>query len=168
LEKLNTNPYQSSVLGINCPRELFIPAPKGIYDVEKLLPTAGSILKFYPEVARCLSCNACSKVCPQEIQVMDYVQYSLQGQISRAAEESFDCVSCGLCAIRCPAEIPQYHVAQLVRRLHGKYLMKTPNYLDIRIKEVEEGKYDDGFKELMALSKDKLEERYKARDKESN
>jgi ferredoxin len=95
----------------------FVPADKPEYDVNTLIPSANSILRYFPEVARCLSCNACSKVCPQDIKVMDYVQYSLQGQIDRAAEESFDCISCGLCAIRCPAEIPQYHVSQLARIL---------------------------------------------------
>ncbi len=146
----------------------FVPADKPAYDVNSLTPSANAILRFFPEVARCLSCNACSKVCPQDIKVMDYVQFSLQGQIDRAAEESFDCVSCGLCAIRCPAEIPQYHVAQLARRLYGKYIMETPNYLDERIKEIEEGKYEEGFKEIMALSKEKIEERYKKRDMESS
>ena len=146
----------------------FIPADKPEYDINTLTPSANAILRYFPEVARCLSCNACSKVCPQEIKVMDYVQHSLQGQITRAAEESFDCVTCGLCAIRCPAEIPQYHVAQLARRLHGKYLMKTPDYLDIRIKEINESKFEEGFKELMSLTKKKLEEKYKNRDMESN
>jgi len=144
----------------------FVPADKPTYDMNALTPSASSILRFYPEVARCLSCNACSKVCPQDIQVMDYIQFALQGQIERSADESFDCVSCGLCVIRCPAEIPQYHVAQLVRRLYGKYLMKTPNYLDKRIDEIKEGKYEDGFKELMTLSKEALEEKYKKRDME--
>ena len=145
----------------------FVPADKPEYDINNLVPSANAVLRYFPEVARCLSCNACSKVCPQDIKVMDYIQHSLQGQIERAAEGSFDCVSCGLCAIRCPAEIPQYHVAQLVRRLHGKYLMKTPAYLGERIKEIEDGKYEDGFKELFSLSKDELEERYKNRDKEN-
>ena len=70
---------------------------------------------------------------------MDYVQYALQGQIKKAAEESFDCVQCGLCAIRCPAEIPQYHVGMLARRLHGKYNMKAPENLEHRVKEIEDG-----------------------------
>ena len=144
----------------------FVPADKPEYDINTLLPSANAVLRYFPEVARCLSCNACSKVCPQDIKVMDYIQHSLQGQIEKAAEGSFDCVSCGLCAIRCPAEIPQYHVAQLVRRLHGKYLMKTPSYLNERIKEIENGNYEEGFKELFALSKEQLEEKYKDRDKE--
>lgn len=142
----------------------FVPAPKGIYDVDSLQPTASSILKFYPEVARCLSCNACSKVCPQEIQVMDYVQYCLQGQIDKAAELSFDCVQCGLCAIRCPAEIPQYHVGMLARRLHGKYNMSTPETLIERVEEIENGVFEEGFKELKSLSKDDLKKRYIERD----
>ncbi|MHA1668902.1 MAG: 4Fe-4S dicluster domain-containing protein [Candidatus Heimdallarchaeaceae archaeon] len=146
----------------------FIPAEKPVYDVDSLKPTASSILRFYPEVARCLSCNACSRVCPQDLHVMDYIQYSLHGQIEEAAKESFDCIQCGLCVIRCPAEIPQYHVAQLVRRLYGKYELPTPSYLDKRIKEIEEGKFEQGFKELMSLSKKELEEKYKTRDMEKS
>ncbi len=138
----------------------FVPAPKAKYDINKLSPTGNTILQFYPEVARCLSCNACSKVCPQDIHVMDYVQYSLQGQIKKAAEESFDCVQCGLCTIRCPAEIPQYHVATLVRRLHGKYEMKSPDTLEARVEEIEAGFYEEGFNELMKLSKDELRHKY--------
>ncbi|NPD88418.1 MAG: 4Fe-4S dicluster domain-containing protein [Asgard group archaeon] len=146
----------------------FVPADRPVYDINNLVASANAVLRYFPEVARCLSCNACSKVCPQDIKVMDYIQHSLQGQIDKAAEESFDCVSCGLCVIRCPAEIPQYHVAQLVRRLYGRYIMKTPSYLGERIKEIDDGIYEDGFKELFSLSKDELEEKYKNRDKETN
>ncbi|MHA1346133.1 MAG: 4Fe-4S dicluster domain-containing protein [Candidatus Heimdallarchaeaceae archaeon] len=138
----------------------FIPAPKAKYDINKLTPTVNTILEYYPEVARCLSCNACSKVCPQDIHVMDYVQYSLQGQISKAAIEAFDCIQCGLCAIRCPAEIPQYHVATLVRRLHGKYFMEAPETLFTRVEEIETGVYEKGFEELMSLSEEKLRHKY--------
>jgi len=138
----------------------FVPANKAKYDIDTLEPTASTILRYYPEVARCLSCNACSRVCPQEIQVMDYVQYSLQGQIDKAAALSFDCVQCGLCAIRCPAEIPQYHVATLVRRLHGKNNMKAPETLEKRVREIEDGVFEEGFKELMSLSDDKLRHKY--------
>ncbi|OLS33260.1 MAG: Electron transport complex subunit RsxC [Candidatus Heimdallarchaeota archaeon AB_125] len=142
----------------------FVPAPKARYNVDELQPNASAMLKYYPEVARCLSCNACSKVCPQEIKVMDYVQYSLQGQIKKAADESFDCVQCGLCAIRCPAEIPQYHVGMLARRLHGKYNLKAPENLEHRVKEIEDGVYTEAFSELMKLSKADLKKRYTERD----
>jgi hypothetical protein len=45
--------------------------------------------------------------------------------------------------------------------------MITPSYLDKRIKEIKQGKFEDGFKELISLSKKDLEERYKKRDKET-
>ncbi|MCK4845882.1 MAG: 4Fe-4S dicluster domain-containing protein, partial [Candidatus Heimdallarchaeota archaeon] len=142
----------------------FVPDTKAKYNIEELTPSANTILRYYPEVARCLSCNACSKVCPQDIIVMDYVQYALQGQIEKAAETSFDCVSCGLCSIRCPAEIPQYHVAQLARRLYGKYIQITPDTLNERVKEIEDGVYEEGFKKLMSMSHDEIVEKYKSRD----
>ena len=142
----------------------FVPAPKPHYKVEDLRPSANAILRYYPEVARCLSCNACSKVCPQEINVMDYVQDCLHGKIEKAAEESFDCVQCGLCTIRCPAEIPQYHVAMLARRLHGKYNRPMPQYLIKRVDEIEAGAYEKGFKELLGLDEKALKERYTKRD----
>ncbi|MHA1115770.1 MAG: 4Fe-4S dicluster domain-containing protein [Candidatus Heimdallarchaeum aukensis] len=142
----------------------FVPANKAEYNLDEIKPSASTMLRFYPEIARCLSCNACSRVCPQDIQVMDYVQYSLQGQIEKAAELAFDCIQCGLCAIRCPAEIPQYHVATLARRLHGKYHMIAPDTLEQRVKEIEEGKYEKGFEELMSLSEEELKKRYVARD----
>ncbi|MBN2156064.1 MAG: (2Fe-2S)-binding protein [Candidatus Lokiarchaeota archaeon] len=142
----------------------FVPAPKPKYKIDDLRPSANSILRYYPEVARCLSCNACTRVCPQEINVMNYIQDCLHGKLAKAAEESFDCVQCGLCTIRCPAEIPQYHVAMLARRLHGKYNIPTPKYLEIRVKELEDGKYEEGFQELMTIDKKKLKERYTTRD----
>lgn len=142
----------------------FLPAPKSRYKIEELTPTANTILRFYPEVARCLSCNACSRVCPQDINVMDYVQDCLHGDIDKAAEESFDCISCGLCTIRCPAEIPQYHVAMLARRLHGKYTLGTPPQLIKRVDEIESGNYEKGFDELIKLDKTGLKARYMKRD----
>ena len=144
----------------------FVPANKAKYDINSLSPSANTMLRYYPEIARCLSCNACSKACPQEISVMDYIQYSLRGEIAKAAEESFDCIQCGLCAIRCPAEIPQYHVAQLARRLYGKYELGIPKHLEDRIKEIEAGKFEEGFKELMSLPLEELKKRYSNRDME--
>ena len=95
---------------------------------------------------------------------MDYVQDCLHGKIEKAAEESFDCVQCGLCTIRCPAEIPQYHVAMLARRLHGKYNLPIPQYLIKRVDEIEKGKYEPGFKELLAMDKEALKQKYTKRD----
>ena len=45
----------------------FFPANKADYNLDELKPTGGTLLKLYPELARCVSCNTCTKVCPQEI-----------------------------------------------------------------------------------------------------
>ncbi len=142
----------------------FSPANKAIYNIEKLKADDKTILSFYPEIARCVSCNTCTKACPQELEVMDYIQASLRGDIKKAAELSFDCIQCGLCAIRCPAEIVHYHVAQLARRLYGKYMAPKSKHLEKRVKEIEEGKYNEAIKELMGKSLEELRKMYNERD----
>jgi len=142
----------------------FVPANKAKYDMEKININENVILKYYPEVARCVSCNTCTKACPQGLEVMDYIQASLRGDIKKAAELSFDCIQCGLCAIRCPAEIAHYHVGQLARRIYGKYMMPKAKHLEERIKEIKEGKFDEEIKNLMKMSVDELKELYNKRE----
>jgi formate hydrogenlyase subunit 6/NADH:ubiquinone oxidoreductase subunit I len=142
----------------------FFPANKAIYDIEKMKPTGDQVLKLYPELARCLSCNTCTRMCPQEIQVMDYVQAALRGDIAKAADLSFDCIMCGLCASRCPAEIVQYYVGILARRLYAKYIAKKAKHLQDMVGAVKAGKFDGMVNELMTADKKKLQELYKARE----
>jgi len=56
----------------------FIPADKPIYNLEELTPSVNVLLEHYPEIAKCVSCNTCTKACPQELEVMDYVQAALR------------------------------------------------------------------------------------------
>ena len=56
----------------------FFPANKANYDLDELKPAGSTLLKLYPELARCVSCNTCTKVCPQDIEVMDYMQAALK------------------------------------------------------------------------------------------
>ena len=120
----------------------FTPANKAIYDIEKLKADDKALVNLYPEIARCVSCNTCTKACPQELEVMDYIQTALRGDIQKTADLSFDCIQCGLCAMRCPAEIAHYHVGQLARRLAGKYIASTASDLAQRQKEIEQGLFD--------------------------
>lgn len=143
----------------------FSPSEKKTYNLEELKPDAPTILEYYPEVSRCLACNTCTKACPQDIMVMDYVQASLRGDIEQAAKLSFDCLSCGLCAVRCPAEIVPYNVGQLARRLYSKYVVGPTQHVLDKAKAVEEGKYDEEVKELMTMPLDKLKVKYNTRDK---
>lgn len=142
----------------------FFPANKAIYELDEMKPSGEQVLKEYPELARCVACNTCTKICPQDIQVMDYVQAALRGDIAKAADISFDCIMCGLCAARCPAEIVQYNIGILCRRLYGKYIAPTAKHLTERIQEVEAGKFDEKLEELTKADKSKLQELYKNRD----
>ena len=143
----------------------FSPAEKRIYDLDELRPEAGTFLEYYPEIARCLSCNTCTKACPQDIMVMDYVQAALRGDIEEAAKLSFDCIGCGLCAVRCPAEIVPYNIAQLARRLYARYVVGPTEQVLKRVEEVEEGKFDEEIDELKGLDRETLQERYETREK---
>ncbi len=144
----------------------FYPANKEAYDINELAPAAESVLKHYPTVYRCVSCNTCTKACPQDIQVMDYVQAALRGDIAKAADISFDCIMCGLCASRCPAEIPQFNVGILTRRLYAKHIAPPAQHLAERLKEMEEGKFDTEIEKLMKASREELKELYTSRDME--
>ena len=85
----------------------FFPAERATYDIEKLEPTAANLFKTYPELLRCLGCGTCTKACPQELSVKNYMASAMRGDIATVANLSFDCIMCGLCAARCPAEEPQ-------------------------------------------------------------
>jgi len=144
----------------------FFPANKSTYDITEAEPTAEEILKEYPELYRCVACNTCTKSCPQDIQVMDYVQAALRGDIAKAADLSFDCIMCGLCAARCPAEIVQYHVGLLARRLYGRYVAPKAKHVQDRLKEIEEGKFDQEMERLMQMGEEELKKLYVSRSKE--
>ena len=143
-----------------------IPGQKAIYDMDKIEPNVATIQKLYPEVFRCVACNTCTKACPQDLEVMDYIQAAKRGDIDRLMDLSFDCICCGMCAIRCPAEIVQYNVGLLGKRLYGKYLSKKSPDLDKRIKEVEKKKFDAEYKKMMKMNKEELKKVYYARDTE--
>ncbi|MEW5936243.1 MAG: 4Fe-4S dicluster domain-containing protein [Candidatus Thermoplasmatota archaeon] len=145
----------------------FVPATKALYDIAALKPEENTVLSIYPEIARCVACNTCTKSCPQEINVMMYIQNALRGDIARAAEISFDCIQCGLCAMRCPADIKHYHVGQLVRRLRGKYLDKRSEQLRARLEEVRSGRYKAEIDGMLSLPIQELKLMYKNRKLEA-
>jgi len=144
----------------------FFPASKSGYDLEKIKPGIEALVKAYPEVLRCLQCNVCTKSCPMEIQVMDYMAAAMRGDIARLAELSFDCVMCGLCTSRCPAEICQYNIAILGRRLYGRYVAARADHLASMAKSVEKGKYEQMLRELMDTDEDTLKRLYNEREME--
>lgn len=144
----------------------FFPANKAVYDLEQLQPTGETVARLYPEIFKCMGCNNCTKSCPMDIKVMDYVAAAMAGDIKKAAELSFDCVMCGLCAARCPAEEAQYNIAILARRLYGRFILPKAEHLAQRVQEVESGKYETMLQELMKADKAMLMKLYKERETE--
>ena len=142
----------------------FVPANKAVYSIDEEKPSPNAIVALYPEIARCVSCNTCTKTCPQDLEVMDFIQAALRGDIRKAAELSFDCLQCGLCAARCPADIVHYHVGQLARRLCGKYVSPKSQHLEKRNKEIEAGAFDDEIDKLIKMDLEELKKLYTERD----
>jgi len=141
----------------------FHPATKARYNIKELEPDLQSLTRYYPEVMRCLQCNSCTRACPQELPVIDIMAASMRGDISTAADLSFDCIMCGLCATRCPAEIVQYHVAILARRLYGTHLAPRSKHLQDRLREIESGRYDEELTRLTKMDTQELSKLYNSR-----
>jgi Fe-S oxidoreductase len=138
----------------------FAPAEKAIYDVEEEKYDASVLIKYYPAIARCVSCNTCTKACPQDLQVMDYINAALRGDFKRVSDLSFDCIQCGLCAMRCPADIVHYNVAQLARRMYEKYGKPDDGNIARMAEEAASDKHDDTFEEYMKMDLKEIKKTY--------
>jgi succinate dehydrogenase/fumarate reductase-like Fe-S protein len=142
----------------------FFPARRATYHLTEMEPTPATLFSTYPELLRCLGCGACTKACPQDLDVRAYMAAGMKGDIAEVADLSFDCIMCGLCAARCPAEEAQYNIAILARRLYGRYLAPRSEHLRERLEEIEAGSFEAQLEELKRLSRDELVARYEARD----
>lgn len=146
----------------------FFPANRAVYDLEELKPDAQTLLKYYPELAKCMGCNTCTKSCPMDIPVMEYISAALRGDVEQAAEISFPCVMCGICTSRCPAELGQYNIAILCRRLTARHLMPAAEHLKEMIQRIESGRYEEPLKKLMIADLETLRKLYVEREMESH
>ena len=144
----------------------FYPANRAAYSYSELEPNPEEIFKLYPELFRCVACNSCTKVCPMDVEVMDMIAFLKQGDIGRAAEASSNCIQCGLCASRCMGELPQYHIAQLARRIYGGKLAPKAEHLNEAVEAVREGKYDECLDALMGAGEDEVRKLYEEREME--
>ena len=142
----------------------FFPTDKRIYDMEKIRPEEQIMMELYPEIYSCIGCNACTKGCPQKLNVMQYIAYAQRGELEKCAKESFDCVGCGICASRCPAGISHPMVGLLARRLTGKYIAPKSEHLEKRVEEIKHGAYDQLIEQVMKKPLSELKELYNTRD----
>ncbi len=144
----------------------FVPMNRANHDLEQLKKDPESLGKAYPEIYRCLQCNTCTRVCPMEIEVMDYMAAAIRGDIEKVARLSFQCVMCGACAAKCPAEISQPNVALLARRIYGRLILPLPESLSHRISDIEKGRYKKILGRLQQMSTEELMVVYTEREQE--
>ena len=142
----------------------FFPLVKQVYDIETVPVNETVMMQLYPEIYSCIGCNACTKACTQELNVMQYIADAQRGDFEKCAEESFDCVSCGCCSVRCPAEISHPMVGLLARRLTGKYLAPETEHLKVRVEEVNKGQYDELIEQIMSKPITEMKELYNTRE----
>ena len=142
----------------------FFPLEKRVYSIEEIKPDQQIMMQLYPEIYSCIGCNACTKACTQELNVMQYIAYAQRAEYEKCAEESFDCVMCGVCSARCPAGISHPQVALLARRLTGKYVRPKAEHLARRVEEIAEGKFDGAMADIMGKSDAEIRELYNTRE----
>jgi len=138
----------------------FFPANKALYDIDRTVPDDRNILQLYPELLRCMGCNTCTKSCPMDLEVMNYVSAAIGGDYHRVVDLSIECVGCGLCAARCPAELAPFNIALLIRRMVGRHLSKPSVQLAERLQEIKSGKYKNELQQLKNTEKNEIERRY--------
>lgn len=144
----------------------FFPANRAMYNIEEMQPDSKTLMKAYPELAKCMGCNTCTKSCPMEINVMEYISAALRGDIARTAEISMPCVMCGICASRCPAELGQYNIGILCRRLTARHLLPKAEHVAEMVQRIEAGRYDEPLKRLMTADLETLRNLYVEREME--
>ncbi len=142
----------------------FFPTDKRTYNIDDIRPEQRVMMDLYPEIYSCIGCNACTKACPQGLNVMQYIAYAQRGEFKECAEESFDCIGCGCCTVRCPAEISHPMVGELARRLTGKYLSPESKHLTKRVEEIQDGKYDEAIEDMMHKPLEEMQELYNMRE----
>jgi heterodisulfide reductase subunit C len=139
----------------------YVPANKAIYALKNVSPDDAGIVKLYPELLRCLQCNTCTKACPMELEVMNFVASAMRGDLKTVVELSMECVMCGMCAARCPAELAPFNIALLIRRMYGRHLIPPSPQLNTRLREIEDGKFKEELGRLKKMPLTELQEIFK-------
>ena len=142
----------------------FFPTDKRGYRIEDIKADQQVMMQLYPEIYSCIGCNACTKACTQDLNVMQYIAYAQRGDFKKCAETSFDCVGCGCCSVRCPAGISHPQVAVLARRLNGKYIAPQSEHLTARVDEINTGSFDELIEQIMQKPIEEMKELYNSRE----
>jgi ferredoxin len=126
------------------------PVQKTTYRLDEIDDPKQDLFKYYPEVALCRNCNACTEACPQQIDVRTGVWKAVFGDFKEVSNLFLSCVMCGLCVPVCIADIAPNLVALYARRAQGSLYTERPPQLLDRIREIEEGKYAPEWEKVFA------------------
>ena len=125
------------------------PVQRTAYRFAEIQDPKQDLFNYYPEVALCRNCNACTEACPQSIDVRTGVWKAVFGDFKGVADLFLSCVMCGLCTPVCIADIAPHLVALYARRAQGVFFTERPPQLLKRIEEIEQGKYDAKWEEVL-------------------
>jgi len=145
---------------INLVQLPFVSTRKAIDAVREVDPQSLDIVRAYPELMRCMGCNTCTKSCPVDLKVMDYISAAIRGDLEEVVERSIECVMCGMCAARCPAELTPFNIALFIRRVFGTHLLPPSEQLSKRLKEIEAGDYSDELTRLKSMPHEEMQARF--------
>lgn len=138
----------------------YVPANRAFYSIKNVSTKDSDITRLYPEIMRCLQCGTCSKACPMDLEVMDYVAAVMRGDMELAVELSMECLMCGMCAARCPAELSPFNIAMLVRRIYGRHVMPRSPALANRLHEIQNGKFCEDLERLKQTDQETLSQMF--------
>ncbi len=141
----------------------FYPAAKTNYKVEEIEHPKEELFKYFPEALNCRNCNACNKVCPQEIDIKGAVKDAVKGDFAAAADKALSCVMCGLCVSRCIAEMAPNLIALYARRNWSVFYATKHERLDKQIEHINNGDWDDEWAHIASLDEAGLKEFCKSR-----
>ena len=139
----------------------YTPANKALYAINTTPLNDAGIIELYPELLKCMGCNACTKSCPMDLEVMNFISAAIRGDFEEVVELSMECIMCGMCAARCPAELSPFNIALLIRRIYGKHVKPPAPHLKERLKQITSGQYEHELELWKKSGAAEIEARYK-------
>lgn len=133
------------------------PARKAIYNIRELTDPKQDLFTLYPEAPLCRNCNACTEACPQGIDVREGVWRAVFGDFKAVSDMFMNCVMCGLCAPVCIADIAPNFVALYASRAQGVHFTEKPIGLKQRIQAIAEGRYQEDWNRILAMTDEELQ-----------
>jgi hypothetical protein len=63
-------------------------------------------------------------------------------------------------------ELPQYHIAQLARRIYGSKIVRRAEHLTEAVMAIDDGRYETCLDELMNMGDEEIKQQYQQREME--